>query len=242
MKTFTLQPISVLIIFLIVSISGCASQSKQADGNDPKPKQFKLKSLAKRDVDTVAEIHLNETFKHLRVLMIKLYKRNPSEWKKNGHANIEATVAWVFDRKTAWTFEELHDKRSIESIRLAFDKTFKGDRVMAFIVGLVTMIIESYNNKTEFYVFEKLDPQKLYNAARNIEIAVWMLSNWRDDKGKSWLLSNSQSGEPPNLSFERNFGKIIGLQDAIAVIIADKTNRTIKHVILGVASAVFLPI
>jgi len=38
------------------------------------------------------------------------------------------------------------------------------------------------------------------------------------------------------------FGKLVAIQDTIAIIIAGKTNRTIKTVIQSMATAVFLPI
>ena len=119
---------------------------------------------------------------------------------------------------------------------------FKGDRVLAFTVGLHTMIMASYNDKKEFHIIDSLDAQKLYNSARNLEISVWRLSNKRDKYGKLFLLSNSNNGEIANLSYERLFGKLIATQDTMAKITAEKTQRTIKSVIQSVASAVFLPI
>lgn len=45
-----------------------------------------------------------------------------------------------------------------------------------------------------------------------------------------------------NISYERLFGKMIAMQDTMAVIVAGKTNRTISKVIQRMATAVFLPI
>jgi hypothetical protein len=45
-----------------------------------------------------------------------------------------------------------------------------------------------------------------------------------------------------NLTFSRIFGKLIGMNDLFAEVVADTTNRTIKNVIQGFASAVFFPI
>ena len=45
-----------------------------------------------------------------------------------------------------------------------------------------------------------------------------------------------------NLSFEREFGKLIGIQDTLAKIIEDKNNRAIRFGVVNVASMVFLPI
>jgi hypothetical protein len=99
----------------------------------------------------------------------------------------------------------------------------------------------AYNGKTEFYLTDTLDPQRLYNSARNIEIAAWKLANARDAHGEPLLLSNEMA-DVPNLSFEREFGKMIAYQDAMARIAAQRTNRTIRRVIQTLATAVFLPI
>jgi len=109
------------------------------------------------------------------------------------------------------------------------------------MVGLTTMVQYSYNNQKEFFMFDNLDQQKLYNSARNIEILVWRLANKRNKENESYLLTNSMADEPANLSFERLFGQMIAVQDMMARIVADRTNRTINHVMQTLASAVFLP-
>jgi hypothetical protein len=93
-------------------------------------------------------------------------------------------------------------------------------------------------------MFDSLDPQKLYNSARNLEIAVWKLANARDAEGNLLLLSNEIANpqQPANLSFEREFGKMIGNLDLLSTMIADRGNRNIVYVTHSVATAVFLPV
>ena len=104
------------------------------------------------------------------------------------------------------------------------------------------MMQVAFNDKTEFFLLDELDPQRLYNAARNVEIAVWKLSAARMSNGDLYLLSNETAASVRNLSFEREFGKIIGSLDVLSKIIADKDNRTIVKVIQSLATAVFLPV
>jgi hypothetical protein len=232
-----------VVIFLctvFLMSSACTQNTPKEKG--PKRSDFNIKSLAKTDIDTVLDIHVSEARSYLREMMIKLYKRNPRELAKSRYPEIEKNVARVFDQQHSWKFEELSEKKSIDAIRLAFDDAYTGDRVFAFIVGLTSMIMRAYENKTDFFVLDTVDPQKLYNSARNIEIAVWKLEHDVDNNGELYLYSNSLPGEPLNLSYERLFGKLIALQDTIAIIIAGKTNRTIKKVIQSMATAVFLPI
>jgi hypothetical protein len=230
--------------FLIVCLlcTACAATPPNSKGNRPHSSDFKLDSIAKTDIDMVTEIHQQAALSHLHTLMEKLYRRNPREWKKGGHSSMEAAMAQMVDHHNEWHFAALNGRSGTDSIHLALQEDFTGDRVQAFIGGLAKMIIASYNDKTQFFVLDELDPQKLYNSARNVEVAVWQLGNARDTRGELLLLSNDADATVRNLSFEREFGKVIAEQDTLAQIIAEKTNRSIVRVIQTMASAVFLPI
>jgi hypothetical protein len=52
---------------------------------------------------------------------------------------------------------------------------------------------------------------KLYNSARNMEVAVWKLGHDRNAAGELLLLSNELDPANRNLSFEREFGRVMGL-------------------------------
>jgi hypothetical protein len=197
--------------------------------------------LAKTDIDRVAEAHQREIFLDLRILAEKLYRRNPRELKKAGRPRVEAGIVRIFEGDHQWRFTELQGKRGTDAIQLAFRDDYAGDRVLALIAGLGGMIQRAFNDKTEFFLLDDLDPQALYNAARNVEIAVWKLSSSRTAAGELFLLSNEM--EPVrNLSFEREFGKIIGSLDVLSKIVADKENRTVVKAIQTLATAVFLPV
>ncbi|MBA3902076.1 MAG: hypothetical protein C0522_00125 [Rhodocyclaceae bacterium] len=193
-------------------------------------------------MDRVAEAHQREIFASLKLLAEKLYRRNPREWRKSGQASVEAAVARIFEGRHEWRFAELEGKRGTEAIQLAFREDYAGDRVLAFVAGLGGMIQASFHDKAEFFVLDDLDPQALHNAARNVEIAVWKLSNAHAAGGELFLISNEASGPVRNLSFEREFGKMIGNLDLLSRIIADKTSRTVVKVIQNVATALFLPV
>lgn len=205
---------------------------------------FDPKQIGKSDVDRVADLHRREIFASVRLLAEKLYRRNPREWKKGGHASIEAALDRLLDPRTGWRLPETGDKRGTDSILLALGADFTGDRVAAFIAGMGGMLNAAFDEKTEFFMLDDLDPQKLYNSARNLEIAAWKLANARDAGGTLLLLSNemAQGAQSANLSFEREFGKMIGNLDLLSRLIADKGNRTIARVAQSVATAVFLPV
>ncbi len=221
-------------------LAACNQINTRQEG--PEGEEFNIRSLAKSDIGRVIETHVQETRSYLRALMVKLYKRNPRELKKSEYPTAEQNIERIFDQDHDWNFPDLDGNQGIDAIRLTFSNDYKGDRVFSFMAGLSSMIMASYEYKTEFFMLDTVNPQNLYNSARNIEIADWRLGHEYDSNGELFLYSNSLPNEVTNLSYERLFGKLIALQDTIAVIIAGKTNRTIIRVIQRLASAVFLPI
>ena len=205
---------------------------------------FDPKQIGKGDIDRVADLHRRELFVSVRVLAEKLYRRNPREWKKGGHASVEAALDKLLDPRTGWRPAEANGRRGTDAILLALREDFAGDRVAVFIAGLGGMLNAAFDEKTEFFLLDDLDPQKFHNSARNIEIAAWKLATARDAAGNLLLVSNemAQAGQPGNLSFEREFGKMIANLDLLAALIADKGHRTIARVAQSVATAVFLPV
>ena len=112
---------------------------------------------------------------------------------------------------------------------------------MPFIVGLQTMLLKAHGNKKDFYLTDSINPQSIYNVARNIEIAAWKLATSRDANGHLYLLSNELNSVDRNLSFEREFGKMIGRTDLYAISLAEKSQRFISRIMQSIATAVFLP-
>ena len=92
-----------------------------------------------------------------------------------------------------------------------------------------------------FYHLDELNAQHLYNAARNVEIAAWKLANARNENGEPFLYSN-EIGAVTNLSFEREFGRVIGQLEVLSEVIEQKIERTVIRVVRSLATAVFLPV
>ena len=233
-----------LLLGLLLLVGGCAQTTETGRSVANSASSFDPKQIGKSDVDRVADLHRREAFASVRVLAEKLYRRNPREWKKGGHASIEAALDRLLDPRSGWRLAELGDKRGTDAILLSLREDYTGDRVAAFISGLGGMLNLAFEEKTEFFMMDELDPQKLYNSARNLEIAAWKLANARDAAGNLMLLTNEMALPPqiPNLSFEREFGKMIGNLDILSKLIADKGHRTIARVAQSVATALFLPV
>lgn len=202
------------------------------------------KQLAKSDVDRLADLVRRQTREGLLRLADKLYRRNPREWRKGGFASREAALAWLALRPPP----RLGSPRGTERVLVALSERFSGDRVAGFVGGLLEMIDDAFDNKEEFFLLDELDAQRLYNAARNLEIAAWKLSAAKrsiaeeDLPAGSPLLFSNEMGEVVNLSFEREFGKLIMSLDLLAQTIADRQNRRLAHLAQNLATAVFLPV
>jgi hypothetical protein len=227
-------------LLLPALLAGCAQTTEV--GNSVS--SFEPKQLGKTDIDRVSDIHRREIFASVRVLAEKLYRRNPQEWKKGGYASREAALDHLLDPRTGWRLPALGGKRATDAVLLALSADYTGDRVAAFIAGLGDMLNVAFAEKNEFFMFDSLDPQKLYNSARNLEIAAWKLANARDAAGNPLLLTNETATpqQPANLSFEREFGKMIGNLDLLSTMIADRSHRTIARTSQSIATAVFLPV
>ena len=235
----------IICIFLLTSLlCACAASAPVEKKAVPeRGDRSTLNQFAKADFDRMADVELEENTQSLRALMLKLYKRNPNQLAKSTADNAEKMVDWIFDGELQhhWQFKEIDNKQGTDAIFFAFNADYQGDRVLPFIVGLQTMLAKAHDNKKEFYLTDSLDPQRLYNLARNIEIAAWKLSTARDADGNLYLLTNEINDKDRNLSFEREFGKMIGRTDLYAIALAEKSQRIISRVVQSLATAAFLP-
>ena len=139
----------------------------------------------------------------------------------------------------------LGGRRDVTALSHALAPDFAGDRVAAFIVACADTIVTAHGGKREFYYLDGIDPQHLYNAARNMEIALWILNTRRDAQGQPLLLANEIGPDSRNLSFEREFGKIIGRLDLLASYATERYRRAVIGYVQGVVAApllAFLPV
>ena len=234
---------TALACLLTLPLIACSGQTIQRKDGSSSVRSFSIKDLAKSDVDSVVEIHQQEVIASLRALTTKLYRCNPDEWKKSGHASADEATAALFKAVTHW---QLAPQRKISwqtALTDAGRPDFSGDRVKAVMNGLLVMNMAAYNHQTEFYLLSELDAQKFYNAARNTEYVAWEVANRRGPDGALLLVSatpgNNDMRDP---GIEREFGKLIGIQDTLARIIEDKSNRAIRFGVVNAAGTLFLPI
>lgn len=219
------------LLLLMVFMLGCTQ-------SPPKP----IAQFGKSTVDEIIELHQQRVMQDLKTLTLKLYRRNPNERHDRGKRSLEDSVARLFNYPANVGFAKWKNTKPTDILRDALSPDYQGDRVLAFTVGMRRMLMASYNDQTEFYYLTEIDAQKLYNSARNIEIAAWLLATRRDSNGERVLLSDSARELERNLSFQRLIGGMIATQDNLSQIIAQKDGRMVKTIVVQAASMAFLPI
>jgi hypothetical protein len=233
-------------LFCLCVLTGCSTMDQASTSRgEVKSVSASGSEMGQSDINRIATLGMRDNLESLYLLMDKLYRRNPSEWKKTGASRAESIkrVRDAIEQRQQWP--ELQGQRDIRAMSLALTPDFSGDRVAAFVYASADMIITAHGGKTEFFLTDGLDAQHVYNAARNIEIAVWMLNNRRNTTGRALLLSDEIGEAGRNLSFEREFGKIVGRLDLLAEFVTEKYRRAgINYVqnILGASFLQFLPV
>nr|CRH06967.1 putative lipoprotein [Candidatus Magnetococcus massalia] len=243
-------------LLLSLLLMGCAAQNTTPTQQaTPPPWQsvdndFQLEDVIKSDVHMVAEMIQREVMTQLKLITERLYRHNPDSWRASDAQSMQQQLARLFEQEHRWQFPQLGDAVGADAIYLAFDPRFKGDRVFAFAGGLGYMIMASYGGKKSFnflflddwaHASSTLDPQRLYNSARNIDVAAWKLFNQRQADGQPYLHSlELEDAQVRDLFFVQSMAKMAAQQDLLARVMAQKGKRRIKHIVHFVATA-FLP-
>ncbi|MFK7731530.1 MAG: hypothetical protein AB8B48_07885 [Pseudomonadales bacterium] len=201
---------------------------------------YHVRDVAKTDTSLVIETHYQQTREILKELTGKFYKRNPSQLPTS--KTVDERVASLFGVHDGVGFSECGPGVEIELMEASLKESFRGDRVFCLMAGLVGMINHSFAYKDSFYVTDTLDQQKIYHSARNLERLSWRLRQASANSNQPLLLSNSVEPGHINMSFERLFGKVIALQDILALIVADQNKRAINYVVRRIGSFFFLPL
>ena len=230
----------ILFLLIFVMITGCANNTLKNKDTTQYDKSS-VSQFGKTDFDRMADYEIRENIESLKILMVKFYKKNPKELRKTSSDNAEIVTNWVFNAKHDWKFKSINFAQETKALNQAFDESFEGDRVLSLITGLYTMIKKAHGDKIEFFMFDSLNAQSIYNSARNIEIILWKLSTKRNVAGQLFLQSNEMNEKKSNLSFEREFGKIIGRIDYFAYALSEKCERGITRALQSIAAGIFLP-
>ncbi|MGJ7518511.1 hypothetical protein ACSFE6_29750 [Pseudomonas baetica] len=236
-RRFRLLPAGLFLCFA----AGCSHQ----DGNDlfTQLREGKPQEFLQTSVDRMATLTMRDNLDSLYVLMNKLYLRNPDELKKSGF--LDARIA---GKQVRMAIEQqqplptLGGKKDLAALRFAMSPEFLGDRVGAFIYAIGSMLVTAHGNRLEFYMTDAINPTFVSNAARNIEIATWILSQRQNKDGQPMLFSNEISEEGSNLSFAVEFGKIVARLDLLTQMLDERYRRIGLNYAQSLLFLNFLPV
>jgi hypothetical protein len=215
--------------WLLVGLSMCLfTGCSQQQGSDifTQMREGRPQEFLQTSVDRMATLAMRDNLDSLYLLMSKLYLRNPEELKKSGF--LDARTAGKQVRMAIEQQEPLPTlggKKDLAALRFAMSPEFLGDRVGAFIYAIGSMLVTAHGNRLEFYMTDAINPVFVSNAARNIEIATWILSQRQNKEGQPLLFSNEISEEGSNLSFAVEFGKIVARLDLLTQMLDERYRR-----------------
>ena len=220
------------------ALLGCSSVP--APHGEVAGEAFRVDELLQTDSNRITGLAMRDNLHSLWVLLDKLYQRNPNEWKKTA-ASRAAAVAQVRTavlQRQPWA--PLAGLRDVEGLSLALQSGFQGDRAAAFVYAAADTLVQAHGDKLTFTIVDGVDPQRLFNAARNMEIASWILNTRKNSMGQPLLLANHLSEHERNLSFEREMGKIIGRLDLLASFSTERYRRSVIGYGQGLVAGPFL--
>ncbi len=236
MTSYYLRRPCGLICLLFLAACSSVPVKKEIHGSE-----FDAGQTVQSDANRAANLAMRNNLESLSLLLEKFYRRNPAQWKKTDARSLEDARKKVIEAMSNnQPLPGLDDRKSVDTLPLAFDRDFQGDRAGVLVYSIGTMLIEAYGGRTQLYLIHGLDAQKLANAAWNIEVAMWMLSSRTDDQGKPLLLSNEISANGRNLSFEREFGRMVGRLELLAQMNDEKYRRSAINYVQGIVGAPLL--
>ncbi|MGQ2965747.1 hypothetical protein [Methylophilus sp.] len=105
----------------------------------------------------------------LRTLMQTLYELHPEELAKSTQVGAREMTEWVFDGKAGWKFDAIRRTQQAEAIALVFDPEYTGDRILALVVGLETLLFHAYGGKNEYEIPTHVDDKSVAQVACQLQ-------------------------------------------------------------------------
>ena len=224
--------------------AGCAGNASIERGS-VQGADFEPGELLQSEGNRVTQAGMRANHVSLMLLADKLYRRNPAEWRKGAPSREAALAKIEITMRSGEAWPPLAGRRDVAALSMALSPEFAGDRVAAFILSCHDTIVTAHGGRREFYYLDGIEPQHIYNAARNMETALWVLNTRRAASGQPLLLANEIAPDQRNLSFEREFGKIIGRLDLLASYMTERYRRAAISYVQGMVAApilAFLPV
>lgn len=232
----------LLSVCLLAGLAGCSLSAGQS-GDRPRGEPMSVDQFAQTDFNRTVTMAMRDNLESIYRLQEKLYRRNPRYWRNAGFADLQTALEDGREAiRTARAPAGLEGLADVEILAVALDPAYDGNRVAAFIFGLADMVLAAHNDKSRFYIADQLDAQRIHNAARNVDIAAWMLRSRVDAQGQPLLLANEITEGQVNVSFEHEFGQLAGRLDLVASLLDENIRRVGIGYVQGLLFFSFLPV
>lgn len=163
----------LLIVATCLFLAACSGIHTKQKVVAADPDDAGISRLAKSDINEVVELHQRAVIRDLKMLMLKLYRRNPSGRHDKEQRTIEESVDLFFSYAHNEGYPQWKTMKPNDIVRISLDETYQGsDRIVPFIFGLRKMLMSSYDDHIEFYYLTSISEQKLYNSARNRDCSM----------------------------------------------------------------------
>lgn len=141
---------TTLLLMSVFMLTACTTPPAPTPRGGAQSAPITTAELAQSDANRMATLGMRDNLTSLMLLADKLYRRNPSEWRKASTSREAALTKLkvAIDNSTAWP--DLQGRRDIVALSLALSPDFKGDRVAAFIYASADMLVTAHGNKTTF--------------------------------------------------------------------------------------------
>ena len=146
-------------VLVICSLAINAAQAQ------PKSKAHAVQHSVSKTAKQVMSEHTDD----LRALMQALYDEHPEELAKSTQVGAREMTEWVFDGKANWRFDAIRRTQQTEAIALIFEPEYKGDHILALVVGLETLLFNAYGGKNEYEIPASIDEKPVLQAACQLE-------------------------------------------------------------------------
>lgn len=210
----------ILLMVLVLNMIFISTPAISAEGINNLAQKNNLKSSTTKLTSTqsTATSEMAEHNENMRNLMVLLYELNPQELNKSTQVSAKEMTEWVFEGKFGWKFDALRNLQEIDALNLSFSDDYKGDRVLAFIVGLQTMLIHAYGGKDSFKFTNKIKPSNLISASQNLQIAKLKLESAKTNTNTPLLITDVNQSA--------------GLVNSVAAPLNAINNRTLQFAFL----------
>ncbi len=217
--TLTLTHLTVVLSFFLYATGCSATKKTPAPYGEVEGNNMHTQELLQSDVNRIATISVRNNLVYLQRIKAVLYELNPDSLTQSGLSAEESErLFWQALQQRKPLIADQEEWRGLKAVEVALSDEFKGDWVALYSFGLTDILLNGFNYRTDLYLINGMDSQKLYNSARELEVATQML---RTRASKKRIIPDQNK----DARIERAIGAVVATVDLLAVYNTEKYRR-----------------